>query len=159
MSLLKWNPIWKDHVFVFKVRIYFLLLLTSNFLRNCWKLTKLSVLALQITYPVNRFFFFLGSIYHLVFLSSLKDSDAGKDWGKEKGMTEDEMVGCHHWLNGHESEQTLGDREGQRSLVSMRFQRDGHDWATEQPQSSKIFVLRHVRQKATKSFDIILTVF
>ena len=33
----------------------------------------------------------------------LKDPDAGKDWGQEeKGMTEDEMVGWHHWLNGHE---------------------------------------------------------
>ena len=33
-----------------------------------------------------------------------KDSDAGKDWGwEEKGMTEDEMVGWHHRLNGHES--------------------------------------------------------
>ena len=31
-----------------------------------------------------------------------KDSDAGKDWGQEKGMTEDEMVGWHHRLNGHE---------------------------------------------------------
>ena len=32
-----------------------------------------------------------------------KDSDAGRDWGqKEKGMTEDEMVGWHHRLNGHE---------------------------------------------------------
>ena len=43
-----------------------------------------------------------------------KDPDAGKDWGQEeKGMEEDEMVGWHHWLNGHESEQTLGDGEGQ----------------------------------------------
>ena len=32
-----------------------------------------------------------------------KDPDAGKDWGhEEKGMTEDEMIGWHHWLNGHE---------------------------------------------------------
>ena len=32
-----------------------------------------------------------------------KDPDAGKDWGQEeKGMAEDEMVGWHHWLNGHE---------------------------------------------------------
>ena len=30
-----------------------------------------------------------------------KDPDAGKDWGQEKGMIEDEMVGWHHWLNGH----------------------------------------------------------
>ena len=34
-----------------------------------------------------------------------KDPDAGKDWRwEEKGMTEDEMVGWHHWLNGHELE-------------------------------------------------------
>ena len=46
-----------------------------------------------------------------------KDCDAGRDCGqKEKGMTEDEMAGWHHRLNGHESEQTLGDSEGQRSL-------------------------------------------
>ena len=31
-----------------------------------------------------------------------KDPDAGKDWGQEKGMTEDEMIGWHHWLDGHE---------------------------------------------------------
>ena len=43
-----------------------------------------------------------------------KDPDAGKEWGQEeKGMVEDEMVGWHHWLNGHEFEQTLGDSEGQ----------------------------------------------
>ena len=47
-----------------------------------------------------------------------KDPDAGKDWGQEeKGVTEDEMVGWHHQINGHEFEQTLGDREGQASLV------------------------------------------
>ena len=34
-----------------------------------------------------------------------KDPDAGRDWGQEeKGMTEDEMAGWHHRLNGHESE-------------------------------------------------------
>jgi len=47
-----------------------------------------------------------------------KDPDAGKDWRQEKkGTTEDEMVGCHHWLNGHKSEQNLGDSEGQESLA------------------------------------------
>ena len=36
-----------------------------------------------------------------------KDPDAGKDWGqKEKGTTEDEMAGWHHWLHGHEFEWT-----------------------------------------------------
>ena len=37
--------------------------------------------------------------------------------GREKGTTEDEMVGWHHQLNEHEFEQTLGDSEGQGSLV------------------------------------------
>ena len=38
-----------------------------------------------------------------------KDSDAGRDWGQEgKGMTEDEMAGWHHQLNGHEFEETPG---------------------------------------------------
>jgi len=47
-----------------------------------------------------------------------KDPDAGKDWGKEKkGMTEDEMVGWHHWLDGHEFEQTPGVGDGQGSLA------------------------------------------
>ena len=47
-----------------------------------------------------------------------KDPDAEKDCRqKEKGVTEDEMVGWHHWLNGHEFEQPLGDSEGQGSLV------------------------------------------
>ena len=46
-----------------------------------------------------------------------KDPDAEKDWGQEiEGMTENEMVVWHHWLNGHEFEQALGDGEGQGSL-------------------------------------------
>ena len=47
-----------------------------------------------------------------------KDLDAGKDWGQEEeGMTEDEMVGWHHWLDGREFEQTPGNGEGQGSLA------------------------------------------
>ena len=47
-----------------------------------------------------------------------KDSDIGKYWGQEeKRMTKDEMVGWHHWLNGHEYEQTPGDGEGQGRLA------------------------------------------
>ena len=47
-----------------------------------------------------------------------KHPDVGKDWRQnEKGVAEDEMVGEHHWLNGHEFEQTPGDSGGQRSLV------------------------------------------
>ena len=49
---------------------------------------------------------------------------------RRRGVTEDEMVGWHHRFNGHESEQTLGDSEGQGSLAchSPRDQkRDGPD--------------------------------
>ena len=47
-----------------------------------------------------------------------KDPDAGKNRRQEeKGTTEDERVGWHHQLNGHELEQTLGDGEGQGSLA------------------------------------------
>ena len=50
-----------------------------------------------------------------------KDPDVGKDWRKEeKGMTEDEIVGWHHQLNGHEFEQALGVGDGQGSLVCCR---------------------------------------
>ena len=42
-----------------------------------------------------------------------KDPDTGKDWRQEeKGMAENEMVGWHHWLDGHEFDQVLGDGEG-----------------------------------------------
>ena len=47
-----------------------------------------------------------------------KDPDAERDWGQEeKGMTEDEMAGWHHWLDGRESEWTLGVGDGQGGLA------------------------------------------
>ena len=47
-----------------------------------------------------------------------KDPDAGKDWGQEeKGTTEDEMVGWHHWLTGHEFGKTPGIGDGQGGLT------------------------------------------
>ena len=46
------------------------------------------------------------------------DPDTRKNWGQEgKEVTEDEMIRWHHWLNWHDFEQTLGDSEGQGSLV------------------------------------------
>ena len=74
-----------------------------------------------------------------------KAPDAGKDWRQEKkGATEAEMVRWHHWLNGHESEQTLGDGEAQGSLVlqSMGSQRAGQHLATEQQDSPSVRTLR-----------------
>ena len=64
-----------------------------------------------------------------------KDCDAGKDWRQEEERkTEDEMVGWHHWLNGHESEhlqEMVKDRESS-TLQSMGSQRVRHNWVTEQ---------------------------
>ena len=51
----------------------------------------------------------------------MRRTDIGKDWGKlrveEKGMTEDEMVGWHHQLNGHEFQHAPGVGDGQGSLA------------------------------------------
>ena len=90
----------------------------------------------------SRLLFLLSS--HMVFLtfhlidsdywSIGKDSDAGRDWGQEeKGTTEDEMAGWHHWLNGRESEWTPGVGDGQGGLACCDSwgHRVGHDWATE----------------------------
>ena len=61
-----------------------------------------------------------------------KDPDAGKDWGQEKGATEDKMGGWHHWLNEHEHEleQTSGGSEGPEDSVvqCMGLQRFRQDW-------------------------------
>ena len=46
-----------------------------------------------------------------------KDPDAGKELRQEKRVTEDEMVGWHHWLNGHEFEKILGVGDGQGGLA------------------------------------------
>ena len=63
-----------------------------------------------------------------------KDPGAGKDWGREeKRMTEDEMAGWHHRLDGPEFEQAPGAGDGQRSLVccSPWDRRAEHDWVIE----------------------------
>ena len=65
-----------------------------------------------------------------------KDHHDGKDWRQDKkGMKEDEMVGWHHLLNVHEFEQTLGNGEGQGSLMccgtwGSQWVRTNSDWAT-----------------------------
>ena len=90
-----------------------------------------------------------------------KDPDAGKDWRQEeKGMTEDEMVGWHQRLNGHEFEQAPGDNEGQGSLAccrqSMGLQRVRHKWATEQQQIANFKLLVSFADKALLPFVFLL---
>ena len=64
-----------------------------------------------------------------------KDPDAGKDWRQEKkGLTEDEMVGWHHQLDGHEFGQALGVGDGQGGLECCSTwgpQTVRHNWVTE----------------------------
>ena len=50
---------------------------------------------------------------------SLENPDAGNDWRQEKGTTEDEMIGWHHWLNEHEFEQAPGVGDGQESPAGL----------------------------------------
>ena len=91
-----------------------------------------------------------------------KDPDAGKDWGqKGKRTTEDEMVGWHHWLNGHEFGHTLGDGEGQGNLVCCspwgQTQRVRYNLVTEQ-QYSDVLIFQidsfssFLRQKPKRFF-------
>ena len=72
-----------------------------------------------------------------------KDPNAGKDWRQEeKGMTEDEMVGWHHWLHGHEFEQAPGDGEEQRSLVCCSPWGHKELDITEQLNNSDLFLMK-----------------
>ena len=77
-----------------------------------------------------------------------EDPDAGKNWRwEEKGMTEDERVGWHHWLNGHEFEQALGVGDGQRSLADCR------PWAHKELDTTELnwFVVTYGRSDGKES--------
>ena len=64
-----------------------------------------------------------------------KDSDVGRDWGqKEKGTTEDEMAGWHHWLDGRESEWTPGVGDGQGGLACCDSWGRSQTWMSDWPE-------------------------
>ena len=89
-----------------------------------------------------------------------KDPDAEKDWRQEeKGMTEDKMVGWHHWLNKHEFEQAPGDAERQARLAcySPWGCRVGHNWVTEQQQPCRQLLGQPVPQGPTATLDLPFT--
>ena len=74
-----------------------------------------------------------------------KHSDAGRDWWQGgKGMTEDEMAGWHHWLDGHESEWTPGVGDGQGGLACCdswsRKESDTTEWLNWTESWLKIFL-------------------
>ena len=76
-----------------------------------------------------------------------KDPDVGKDWRQEeKGTTEDEMVGWHHWLDGHEFEQAqeILKHRGAWCAAVHGVTRVRHYWATEQKQQQLVVSLKHL---------------
>jgi len=120
--------------------------MSGHILNICWVNTWTIIEEIKIVNPTgNQLWLFTGQIDAGAEAPILwppntksrligKDPDAGKDWGQEeKGATEKEMVGWHHWLNGYEFEQTLGDNEGQIGelgvLQSMELQRVGHNFS------------------------------
>ena len=88
-----------------------------------------------------------------------KDPDAGKDWRQEeKGMTEDEMVGWHHWLEGHEFDQFPGVFDGQGGLAccSLWDLRVRHNLATELNWNSHRETARFLeKQKRVQNLNLI----
>ena len=71
-----------------------------------------------------------------------KDPDAGKDWRREeKRVTEDEMIGWHYWLDGHEFEQVLGVGDVQRSLACCSLWGHKDSDTTEQLNWSELIYL------------------
>ena len=92
-----------------------------------------------------------------------KDSNAGRDWGQEeKGTTEDEMAGWHHWLDGRESGWTLGVGDGQGGLACCdswgRRESDTTErlnWLTEDPLSI-LFLLYNLMMYDSDSSMLLL---
>ena len=74
-----------------------------------------------------------------------KDSDSGRDWGQEeKGTTEDEMAGWHHWLDGSESEWTPGVGDEQGGLVRCDSWSHKESDTTERLSWSELYILMYV---------------
>ena len=92
-----------------------------------------------------------------------KYSNAGKDWSQEeKGPTEDEMVGWHHWVNEHEFEQALGEViQGSLARWSPWGCRVAHDWVTEQqqlmcPQNLVFYTISYDLVNYVPMFEVLL---
>ena len=89
-----------------------------------------------------------------------KDSDAGRDWGQEeKGTTEDEMAGWHHWLYGRESQWTLGVGDRQGGLVCCNW------WGRKESDMTEWLIWSHLNGSmwyfypSFKIFKLLLFIF
>ena len=114
---------------------------TLECLLDCWSIQKIR----SVNLKVNKSWIFTGRtdgeveapIHWPPDLKNCfigKELEAGRNWRQEKRMPEEEIVGWHHWLNGHEFEQSLGVGKGQGNLAclqSISSQRVEHNWETE----------------------------
>ena len=73
-----------------------------------------------------------------------KDPDTGKDWGQEKGTTENEMAGWHHWLDGHGFGWTPGVGDGQGGLVCCGWWSLKESDTTEQLNWTELIITRFI---------------
>ena len=89
-----------------------------------------------------------------------KDPDAGKDWGQEEKWTiEDEMVGWHDWLNGHEFGSGSWWWTGRPVVLQfIKLQRVIHDWATELTDWSTIAILKRYQILKVKDWKNYLSI-
>ena len=119
-SALNFSPVQSEHCFVFCFFFYSIFIFYQSivdfFGRNDAKAET------PVLWPPHAESWLIG-----------KDSDAGRDWGQEeKGMTEDEMAGWHHWLDRRESEWTPGVGDGQGGLACWdswgRKESDTTEW-------------------------------
>ena len=102
---------------------FFLYFSTCQYIRITWVLLKIPMSGSHLQRywcncsrlgTQNQCFIAIFLFYNALW----KDSDAGSDWGQEeKGTTEDEMAGWHHWLDGREFEWTPGVGDGQEGLA------------------------------------------
>ena len=78
----------------------------------------------------------------------VKDCDAGRDWGQEeKGTTEDEMAGWHHWLDGRECEWTPGVGDGQGGLACCNSWGRKESETTERLDWTELKLLKNKKNK------------
>ena len=83
-----------------------------------------------------------------------KDPDVGRDCGQEeKGTTEDEMAGWHHWLDGHESEWTPGDGDGQGGLACCDAWGGKESDTTERLNWTELNTLKKISSKNLHSIE------
>ena len=106
--------------------LFFLIILDRTlFLSLIFSNNQILILLIFILFHFSGFFIIVFHSYLYNFINSiffgvmcLEKTGAGRDWGQEeKGMTDDEMVRWHHWLDGREFEWTPGVGDGQGSLA------------------------------------------